>query len=224
MMLRLCHLIMLPNVRTIRCPFTAPSVPASIFSATHGVRYPFARNFNPVNVKSGALDQLIWHWLHVSPVCRTNAGTRASATRATITSAANATATLIDRMLPPYYRGNSGSNRIHHHTTSSCHQTKPFPSLSEIKLLLRIQLFSLSQVIDQRLDVLVTQPRVGHLVAPEVRHHLDGQRISQNHLFRVLEPSPQPRRAPAVCDTEEIGPRAPPMADAVATVTAPGEE
>ena len=59
MMLRLCQLIMLPNVRTIRCPFTAPSVPASIFSATHGVRYPFARNFNPVNVKSGALDQLI---------------------------------------------------------------------------------------------------------------------------------------------------------------------
>src|SRR2546425_4384346 len=99
MMLRLCQLSMLPSVRTSRCPFTAPSSPASTFSATHGVRYPFARNFSPVNVKSGALDQLIWHWLHVSPVCRTNAGTRADATFATITSAANATVTLSHRIV-----------------------------------------------------------------------------------------------------------------------------
>src|SRR5438132_4649560 len=90
---------MLPSVNTSRWPFTAPSVPASTFSATHGVRNPLIRNFIPVKVKSGAGVTLIWHWLHVNPVCRTNAGTRASATCATTPSAANTTATLSHRMV-----------------------------------------------------------------------------------------------------------------------------
>ena len=96
---RAWKLSMLPSVKTSRWPFTAPSVPASTFSATHGVRNPLIRNFIPVKVKSGAGVTLIWHWLHVNPVCRTNAGTRASATCATTPSAANTTATLSHRMV-----------------------------------------------------------------------------------------------------------------------------
>jgi len=100
----------MPSMR--RLPFSAPSSPASIFSATYGARYPFIRNFLPVNVKSGTFANVIWHWLQVNPVCRTNDGTAlAEAAIATIPNATSEATNPNRRILnPPGFNGTYGSN------------------------------------------------------------------------------------------------------------------
>src|SRR5207245_8668 len=182
---------MLPSVNTSRWPFTAPSVPASTFSATHGVRNPLIRNFIPVKVKSGAGVTLIWHWLHVNPVCRTNAGTRASATCATTPSAANTTATLSHRI---FCLLNYGYSAGYH------------PLLLLLLLLLQLLLLLLllllarlgGDVTDQGLDVRRGQLGVVHLDALIFRHQPHRRGIACLHLFRVLEPLAVPRSAPTL--------------------------